>query len=185
MPETPKKLELIRAAQAGNVEARNQLVEQDLPLIFYCLKRITQLQDVSDFLSLGFFSYLKALSTFDPDYGAKFSTYLYGGIRFDVKSYWSDKTSHADLPLDQVPWENQVQKGIEVPYRVELLKEAVKSLPPRSALILKRLLSGKTEKSVGKLFDVSKSCISQIKLKQYQAIRRFIEREERKLESRS
>jgi len=65
--------------------ARNQLVEQYLPLVRYNAERVhTKLPDevdIDDLMSAGIFGLMDAIDWFDPDRGIKFETYCAPRIR--------------------------------------------------------------------------------------------------------
>lgn len=73
---------LARRVQAGDVEARNLLVEGYLRFVAHVAKRYTGSGvDYADLISVGNLGLLRAARTFDPDRGFKFGTYAIWWIK--------------------------------------------------------------------------------------------------------
>ena len=61
---------------AGDIEARNVLVEHNLRLVAHIMKKYySQSADQEDLLSIGTIGHIKGISTFDPSKGARLATY--------------------------------------------------------------------------------------------------------------
>ena len=61
---------------AGDLEARNILVEHNLRLVAHIIKKYyTQSTDQEDLISIGTIGLIKAVNTFRPDKGIKLATY--------------------------------------------------------------------------------------------------------------
>jgi len=66
----------LRLAKAGDVEARNVLIERNLRLVAHIMKKYyAQTNDQEDLISIGTIGLIKGISTFDPDKGARLATY--------------------------------------------------------------------------------------------------------------
>lgn len=75
LPPEKERLYLERCA-AGDLEARNLLVEHNLRLVSHILKKYyTQSADQEDLISIGTIGLIKAVNTFRPDKGIKLATY--------------------------------------------------------------------------------------------------------------
>lgn len=60
----------------GDLEARNTLIEHNLRLVAHIVKKYyTQNADQEDLLSIGTIGLIKAISSFNPDKGARLATY--------------------------------------------------------------------------------------------------------------
>jgi len=71
--EERKYLEL---ASAGDLDARNILIERNLRLVSHVMKKYyTQSSDQEDLISIGTIGLIKGISTFDPSKGARLATY--------------------------------------------------------------------------------------------------------------
>ena len=63
-------------AAAGDLEARNILIERNLRLVAHIMKKYyTQTADQEDLISIGTIGLIKAISTFDATKGARLATY--------------------------------------------------------------------------------------------------------------
>ncbi len=71
-----KEREYLERCAAGDLEARNLLVEHNLRLVSHILKKYyTQSADQEDLISIGTIGLIKAVNTFRPDKGIKLATY--------------------------------------------------------------------------------------------------------------
>lgn len=63
-------------AQAGDLEARNVLIEHNLRLVAHIMKKYyAQSADQEDLISIGTIGLIKGIQTFDPGKGARLATY--------------------------------------------------------------------------------------------------------------
>ena len=70
-----ERVYLARSA-AGDLEARNILIERNLRLVAHIMKKYyTQTADQEDLISIGTIGLIKGISTFDPSKGARLATY--------------------------------------------------------------------------------------------------------------
>ena len=82
---------LIRAAQAGDQAACQQLVEENTGLIWSVVKRYTHRGvENEDLYQLGCLGFLKAVQGFDPDFGTQFSTYAVPKIAGEIRRFLRD-----------------------------------------------------------------------------------------------
>lgn len=66
----------LERAAAGDLEARNILVERNLRLVAHIMKKYyTQSADQEDLLSIGTIGLIKGIETFDLSKGARLATY--------------------------------------------------------------------------------------------------------------
>ena len=71
-----KEREYLERCAAGDLEARNLLVEHNLRLVAHIIKKYyTQSADQEDLISIGTIGLIKAVNTFRPDRGIKLATY--------------------------------------------------------------------------------------------------------------
>ncbi len=71
-----KEREYLERCAAGDLEARNLLVEHNLRLVSHILKKYyTQSADQEDLISIGTIGLIKAVNTFRPDKGIRLATY--------------------------------------------------------------------------------------------------------------
>ena len=78
----PKQLSAAEAKQyleryaAGDLEARNVLIEHNLRLVAHIMKKYyTQTRDQEDLISIGTIGLIKGISSYKPDKGVRLATY--------------------------------------------------------------------------------------------------------------
>ncbi|MGI6149064.1 MAG: SigB/SigF/SigG family RNA polymerase sigma factor [Firmicutes bacterium] len=87
-PTQDQSRELFRRAQAGDMEARTQLVQENLPLVVSIVKRfLSRGFDYDDLFQVGCLGLLKAILGFDLSYEVQFSTYAVPKIIGEIKRY--------------------------------------------------------------------------------------------------
>lgn len=84
-------MELLAEAHAGNREARNQIVEDNVGLVWNIVKRYTgRGYDQEDIFQIGCIGLIKAIDHFDMSYQVKFSTYAVPMITGEIKRFLRD-----------------------------------------------------------------------------------------------
>ena len=82
---------LVSKAQAGDEAAKNQLIEQNSPLIKSIIKRFCgKGLEYGDLYQLGCLGFVKAIKNFDPSFNVKFSTYVVPMVIGEVKRFMRD-----------------------------------------------------------------------------------------------
>lgn len=86
-----RTLELIKESQDGDSRAREQLVEENIGLIWSIVKRFSNRgYDLDDIFQIGSIGLLKAIDKFDLSYEVKFSTYAVPMILGEIKRFLRD-----------------------------------------------------------------------------------------------
>ncbi len=86
-----KTLALIKLAQAGDLEAKNQLVKENSPLVKSIIKRFKNKSiEYDDLFQLGSMGLLKAVNNFDSSFNVRFSTYCVPMIIGEIKRFLRD-----------------------------------------------------------------------------------------------
>lgn len=76
---------LVRKAQAGSIEARNQLIEENLGLLYSTIRSMNLPRtDADEHLSVAVDAFIRCINAFDPDRGIALSTYAARSIRLEV-----------------------------------------------------------------------------------------------------
>lgn len=84
-------LELIKKAQAGDMQAREKLVESNIALVKSLVRRyMNRGVEYDDLLQIGSLGLIKAVLGFNADYGSRFSTYAVPLILGELKRYMRD-----------------------------------------------------------------------------------------------
>ncbi|MCI5819437.1 MAG: SigB/SigF/SigG family RNA polymerase sigma factor [Acidaminococcus sp.] len=90
MLEHNQTVELIKKAQNGDSNAKDELINNNLPLIKSVVKRFTGRLEYDDLMQLGSMGFLKAVSNFDEAFGVRFSTYAVPMIMGEIKRFLRD-----------------------------------------------------------------------------------------------
>ena len=82
---------LIKKARAGEKEAREVLIEQNLGLVRHIVKRfLGRGYEAEDLFQIGVIGLIKAIDKFDTEYDVKFSTYAVPHITGEIKRFIRD-----------------------------------------------------------------------------------------------
>lgn len=83
--------EKLKRAHEGDKQARDELVEENLALVRYLVKRFTgRGADSDDLFQYGCMGLLKAIDRFDPEYEVQFSTYAVPVILGEIRRFLRD-----------------------------------------------------------------------------------------------
>lgn len=94
MLSVDKTTQLIHLAQNGNVQAKNTLVLENMPLIKSVIKMYKNKGvEYDDLIQLGSLGFVKAINNFNEEFGVKFSTYAVPMIAGEVKRFLRDDGS--------------------------------------------------------------------------------------------
>jgi len=86
-----KTMELIKQAQSGNKEARDQLVEDNIGLVWSIVKRFKNRgYESEDLFQIGSIGLIKAIDKFDLSFKVRFSTYAVPMIMGEIKRFLRD-----------------------------------------------------------------------------------------------
>ena len=86
---------------AGDLEARNILVERNLRLVAHIMKKYyTQTSDQEDLISIGTVGLIKGITTFDASKGARLATYAARCVENEILMYFrAQRKSAQDVSL--------------------------------------------------------------------------------------
>ena len=91
MLDDKQTIEYIRRAKAGEVTAKEQLLEHNVSLLKCIVKRyLSKGVEYDDLFQLASMGFLKAIIGFDESYGVKFSTYAVPMIAGEIKRFMRD-----------------------------------------------------------------------------------------------
>ncbi len=86
-----RTLELISLAKEGNLEARNQVAQENLGLVWSIVRRFANRgHELEDLYQIGCIGLLKSIDNFDLQYDVKFSTYAVPLIMGEIKRFLRD-----------------------------------------------------------------------------------------------
>ena len=84
-------IELIRRSRAGDKLAREQVITDNMPLVYSIVKRFSgRGYDAEDLSQIGAIGLIKAVDNFNMDFGVKFSTYAVPVISGEIKRFMRD-----------------------------------------------------------------------------------------------
>lgn len=86
-------LKLIALAQAGDDDAKETLIQENLPLIKSIVKRFRGRMEYDDLMQLGAMGFTKAMLGFDTSFNVRFSTYAVPMIAGEIKRFLRDDGS--------------------------------------------------------------------------------------------
>lgn len=93
-----KEKVLAAKAHAGNKWAKNKLVEHNLRLVVKIAKNYLGYMELEDLMSAGNIGLIKAAAKFNPENGAKFSTYSAFWIRAEIQQAIRDTSTGVKFP---------------------------------------------------------------------------------------
>ena len=176
----------LEQAAAGDLTARNKLVEHNLRLVAHVVKKYyTQSADQEDLISIGTIGLIKAISSFDLSKGARLATYAARCIENEILMYFraqkklqgevslsdpieTDKEGNALELIDVVGTEDTMLEDIHQQDSARKLRRLVgEVLTTREAEII-RLRYGLggtvplTQREIAAAFGISRSYVSRI-----------------------
>ena len=91
----------LERAAAGDLEARNVLIERNLRLVAHIMKKYySQTADQEDLISIGTIGLIKAIETFDGTKGARLATYAARCVENEILMYFrSQRKTAGDISL--------------------------------------------------------------------------------------
>lgn len=89
-----KKIELLRQARNGDMQAREELINGNIKLVLSVIQRFTNRgEPLDDLFQVGCIGLIKAIDNFDVELGVRFSTYAVPMIIGEVRRYLRDNNS--------------------------------------------------------------------------------------------
>lgn len=181
-----RERECLERAAAGDLEARNTLVEHNLRLVAHIIKKYyTQAANQEDLISIGTIGLIKAVNTFRPDKKIRLATYASRCIENEILMHFraqrklqgevslseaieTDKAGNALYLQDVVGADDTMQEDLEGREDQRLIRRLVgECLTPREADVIRRRygLDGhppQTQRQVAAAYGISRSYVSRI-----------------------
>lgn len=192
--------EYLERAAAGDVKARNILIERNLRLVAHIMKKYyTATADQEDLISIGTIGLIKGIETFDLRKGARLATYAARCVENEILMYFrSQKKTAGDISLsdyletgkdgtalavqdvvasDEDLFEDLARKEANG----KLYRAIDQVLTPRERTVvrLRYGLSGghpQKQQEVAKILGISRSYVSRIEKKALEKLRTELER---------
>ena len=190
----------LERAAAGDLAARNTLIEHNLRLVAHVVKKYyTQSADQEDLISIGTIGLIKAISTFDHTKGARLATYAARCIENEILMYFrtqrklqgevslsdpieTDREGNALELIDIVGTEDTLLEDLHQQESARKLRRLVgEALTTREAEII-RLRYGLggtvplTQREIASAFGISRSYVSRIEKRALGKLREGMER---------
>ena len=194
LPREEEQHYLTRSA-AGDLEARNILIERNLRLVAHIMKKYYAMEsDQEDLISIGTIGLIKGITTFDASKGARLATYAARCVENEILMYFrSQRKSAQDVSLsdfietgaDGAPLERmdvvsddcdlleQVAAREDL-QRLRRAMEAVLTEQERLVVILRYGLEGKVplrQREVAEKTGISRSYVSRIEKRALEKLR--------------
>lgn len=187
----------LKRSKAGDVEARNTLVEYNLRLVAHIVKKYNNFErDLDDLISIGTIGLIKAINTYDIEKGNRLVTYASRCIENELlmmlrqerkcskelslyEPIGTDKEGNEINLLDIVEYDNtDIAEHIILEDNIKLLYHSIHTLldeRERKVLTLRYGLYGTqplTQREVASALDISRSYVSRIEKKALYKLRR-------------
>ncbi|MCD8117347.1 MAG: RNA polymerase sporulation sigma factor SigK [Oscillospiraceae bacterium] len=196
-PEEERKC--IERSLAGDMEARNTLIEHNLRLVMHIIKKYyTTSADAEDLVSIGTIGLIKGVSTYRPDKGVRLATYASKCIENEILMHFRGrKKSAGDVSLSDALDSDEEGDGLalldtisdgedmleelsrrEDAMQVRQAVDAVLSGREAQVIRLRYGLDGKPpmpQREVAQLVGISRSYVSRIEKKALERLRESLE----------
>lgn len=171
---------------AGDMNARNKLIEHNLRLVAHIVKKFEGKEyDTDDLISIGTIGLIKGVDSYNKDKATRITTYVARCVENEILMYFrSNKKNNNTLSLnDSIGYDkdgNEINLidmikdgGLDIPdvlhtqNNIELLNQYLKNLNPREQEIIKKrygleLRKEQTQKEIAKELGISRSYVSRI-----------------------
>lgn len=189
----------LELAAAGDLEARNILIERNLRLVAHIMKKYyTQSADQEDLISIGTIGLIKGITTFDASKGARLATYAARCVENEILMHFrSQKKSSQDVSLsdyietgadgaalslmDVVAEEDDLLEKVSNRETVQQLCRAVKTVlteQERQVIVLRYGLEGGQplrQREVAEKTGISRSYVSRIEKRALEKLKEALE----------
>lgn len=186
-------------AQAGDLEARNILIERNLRLVAHIMKKYyAQTSDQEDLISIGTIGLIKGITTFDPSKGARLATYAARCVENEILMYFrAQRKSAQDVSLsdyietgtdgaplqlmDVVSEDCDLLEQVSSREMVGQLRQAIDACltdQERQVILLRYGLDGqspKRQREVAQITGISRSYVSRIEKRALQKLRQTLD----------
>ena len=187
---------LLLQAEAGDLTARNKLVEHNLRLVAHIVKKYYGTgADPDDLVSIGTIGLIKAINTYNAEKSIRLSSYASRCIENEILMYFrstkknaldismneeidSDADGNALTLVDVMAMEDNIVEDLDRKIKIEKISQYMKeSLSPRESLILtlRYGLGGRkprTQREVADTLRISRSYVSRIEKKALNKLRK-------------
>jgi RNA polymerase sporulation-specific sigma factor len=189
----------LRLAKAGDLSARNVLIERNLRLVAHIMKKYyAQTADQEDLISIGTIGLIKGITTFDESKGARLATYAARCVENEILMYFrSQRKTSQDVSLsdyietggegaalslmDVVSDEEDLLERVSTREDLRMLCKAVDQVlteQERQVIVLRYGIGGgkaHRQREVADITGISRSYVSRIEKKALGKLRKALE----------
>ncbi|MBQ8768978.1 MAG: RNA polymerase sporulation sigma factor SigK [Oscillospiraceae bacterium] len=189
----------LQLSAAGDMEARNVLIERNLRLVAHIVKKYyAQTSDQEDLISIGTIGLIKGITTFDTTKGARLATYAARCVENEILMHFrSQKKSSQDVSLsdyietgtdgaalslmDVISEDDDLLEIISTREQVALVREAVKTClteQERQVICMRYGLYGcrpSRQREVAEKTGISRSYVSRVEKRALQKLKKALE----------
>ena len=191
--------ECLEKLKSGDIQAKERLILHNMRLVAHVAKKYQNDEDeLEDLISIGTIGLLKAVSTFDYNFGNRFATYAIRCIENELLMYFrKNKKRKMEVSLYEpigtdkegkqihlmevmLVDEIDVAKQMEVRRDIEMIQKNLnKVLSEREALIIKKRygLCGEremTQREIARQMNISRSYVSRIEKKALEKLKSML-----------
>lgn len=183
---------------AGDLEARNCLVEHNLRLVAHIIKKYyTQNENQEDLISIGTIGLIKAVNTFRPEKKIRLATYAARCIENEILMYFrAQKKTQGEVSLsdtietdtdgdslyllDVVGTEDTMLTDLQEKENCRMVRRLVSEcLTEREADVIRRRYGlegrpGQTQREVAAVYHISRSYVSRIEKRALEKLERAL-----------
>ena len=195
-----KELEYIEKSRAGDIDARNKLVEHNLRLVAHIIKKYyAKESEHDDLVSIGTIGLIKAINTYNPEKNIKLSSYASRCIENEILMHFrnskksaqdmslsdsidTDKDGNPLMLIDVLAVEDDFTEELEDKVSISKLNRYINEVlneREKTIIIMRYGLNGKkplTQREVALKLNISRSYISRIEKKSLGLLRRRFEK---------
>ncbi len=188
----------LQLSAAGDMEARNILIERNLRLVAHIVKKYyAQTSDQEDLISIGTIGLIKGITTFDTTKGARLATYAARCVENEILMHFrSQKKSSQDVSLsdyidtgtdgaalslmDVISDDDDLLEIISTREQIGLVREAVKTSlteQERQVICLRYGLYGcrpSRQREVAEKTGISRSYVSRVEKRALQKLKKAL-----------
>ena len=192
----------LQRSAAGDLEARNKLVEHNLRLVSHILKKYyVQASDQDDLISIGTIGLIKGITTFKPDKKVRLATYASRCIENEILMYFrsqrkyqgdvslsdsldSDGEGSALSLMDVIRVDDDMLENLDTRESCQKVRRCVdRCLSGREAKVitLRYGLDGdppRTQREIAAACGISRSYVSRLEKKALEKLREAMEQKE-------
>ncbi len=195
-----KEQEYIERSKAGDISARNKLVEHNLRLVAHVIKKYyAKESEHDDLVSIGTIGLIKAINTYNPEKSIKLSSYASRCIENEILMHFrnckknaqdmslsdsidTDKDGNPLMLIDVLAVDDDFTKDLEQQLNLSKLSRYINetlSEREKKIIVMRYGLNGEkplTQREVAAKLNISRSYISRIEKKALSILRRRFEK---------